>query len=339
MITLPMPRWAAKVSEQSIITLQTLSIMAENPVPWKLPTVGDRPICVLGAGVLGRRIAACWASTGYKVHIRDISQQQLDQALEYVKNEMSSYKPTISADNLRIQGFQDLASAVADAWLVIECVPEDLALKIKTFAELERIAQPDTILATNSSSYKSREMTVKVKPETAKRMLNTHYFIPPEMRTVELMTSGSTHQIIFPFLQGHFRSSGMVSVIAQKESTGFIMNRVWAAIKRECLMVLSEGVTTPSDLDKVWTEVFINGAVPPCRMMDSVGLDTVSRIEKHYIDERGLQDPGVIPYLQAFIDEGKLGNKSNKGGLYAPESEKLPSSDEQAEPTTGPPSS
>ncbi|KAM7188730.1 putative dehydrogenase [Naviculisporaceae sp. PSN 640] len=287
---------------------------------WSPPSPVGRPVTVLGGGVLGRRITACWASTGYKVHIYDTDVQQTTGALEYIKTELGKYNPipTVSPQTIDVNGFQDLASAVSNAWLIIECVPEKLNIKIDVFAELEKLAPSDAILASNSSSYKSREMTVKVRPETARRILNTHYIIPPGIRSVELMTSGSTYPEIFLFLQEQFKASGMLPVVAHKESTGFIINRVWAAVKRECLMVLSEGVASPEELDSIWTEMFIKNGSPPCAMMDSVGLDTVSFIEQHYIDERGLPDQGVMAYLQKYINEGRLGAKSSKGGLYPP---------------------
>lgn len=270
--------------------------------------------------MLGRRIGACWASTGYQVRIRDPDARQLESAQQYIESEFPKFSPTIRPEHVSVKAFQDLKHAVQDAWLVVECVPEKLDLKIEAFAELEQLAPLDSILATNSSSFKSREIAAKVKPETAQRMLNTHYFIPPDQRIVELMTSGSTHENIFPFLQEHFRSSGMFPIIVRRESTGFILNRIWAAVKRECLMVLSEGVASPQELDDAWTELFLKTGLRPCEMMDRVGLDTVSLIEQHYIAERGLHDPGLIPYLQRYIDEGRLGVKSDKGGLLPPKS-------------------
>ncbi|KAK0734183.1 hypothetical protein B0T26DRAFT_746129 [Lasiosphaeria miniovina] len=296
---------------------------------WELPSPANRPVAILGGGVLGRRIAACWAAAGYRVHIRDPDAKQLTGALQYVKTELWRYKPTVSADRVDVEGFRDLAPAAGDAWLVVECVPEKLGLKIDAFAELEKATRPDAILATNSSSFKSRELTAGVAPDTARRILNAHYVIPPDIRTVELMTSGSTHEAIFPFLQHHLRASGMLPMVAHRESTGFILNRVWAAIKREVLMVVSEGVASPEEVDAAWTEMFIKHGVPPCELMDSVGLDTVSLIEQHYIDERGLRDPGVIAFLQSYIDQGRLGAKCSKGGLYPPGHCTKPPGDEQ----------
>lgn len=284
-----------------------------------LPPTEDRRVSILGAGVLGRRIAAVWAAGGYAVSLRDPNEEQLKAALEYIKADSKQYPGGRGPADLNIQTFQDLAPAVENAFLVIECAPEVLPLKQETFVELEQLAPPDAILTTNSSSYKSREVASLLKPETRQRVLNMHYTMPPVQNIVELMTCGDTQAAtIFPFLVEKLREVGMKPVIAHRESTGFVTNRVWAAVKRECLMVLAEGVSTPQELDAACAD-FFGGGAGPCLAMDVVGLDTVSLIEKHYIEERGLPESGVIPFLQGYIDEGRLGAKSKLGGFYPPE--------------------
>lgn len=112
------------------------------------------------------------------------------------------------------------------------------------------------------------------------------------------------------------KDAGTHPIIAWKESTGFVFNRIWAAIKRETLSVLREGVSSPSEIDRVFREMY-GARQGPCQMMDNVGLDTVAHIEEHYVKERGL-DRAPLDYLeQNFIKAGKLGNKSDKGGLYS----------------------
>jgi 3-hydroxyacyl-CoA dehydrogenase len=223
------------------------------------------------------------------------------------------------AGNVRV--FEDLEHAVANAWLVIEAVPEKLNLKISTFATLEQIAPKDCILATNSSSYKSSEMIIKISDDTKRRVLNTHYYMPPENMVVELMTDGFTDSAIFPFLTERFIESGAKPYVARKESTGFIFNRLWAAVKRETLTILSEGVSDAEEIDSLWTEMFVKGGARPCKTMDQVGLDTVAFIEGHYIAERGLSSTHTTDFLKNnYLDQGKLGNKSDKGGLYPPKS-------------------
>lgn len=130
------------------------------------------------------------------------------------------------------------------------------------------------------------------------------------------MTDGHTEENIFPFYAERLREVGMHPIIAQRESTGFVFNRIWAAIKRECLTVLAEEVSSPEQLDSVWCEMFGSKA-GPCTMMDAVGLDTVEFIEEHYIKERGLSGEKTTEFLKKnYISQGRLGAKSGKGGFY-----------------------
>ncbi|ROW14907.1 hypothetical protein VPNG_03490 [Cytospora leucostoma] len=278
-----------------------------------------RPVAVLGGGVLGRRIAASWVAGGFDVHIRDPDEAQRTAASDYIHENIHAYpasKTNIHGPG-RVSTFAELADAVANAWLVIEAVPEKLPIKIDTFAELEKLAPNDAILASNSSSYKSSEMLDKVKSdETKSRILNTHYYMPPGNNIVELMTDGFTDPRVIEFLKERQKEVGTTPYVARKESTGFIFNRLWAAVKRETLMVLAEGVSTPEEIDGMFQTMF-GSKQGPCGIMDNVGLDTVAFIEKHYIAERGLPSEHTVDWLQAnYLDKGKLGLKSHKGGLY-----------------------
>ncbi|RAL05301.1 cytochrome P450 [Aspergillus ibericus CBS 121593] len=279
----------------------------------------NRPVAVLGAGVLGRRIGCIWASAGYTVHLRDPNPDQLSAGIAYIQENVAAYATKTGRSPGTAHSFTDLKEAVSTAWLIIEAVPEKLPLKITTFAELSTLAPTDSILASNSSSYKTSEMLERV-PETVKsRILNMHYYMPPQCMLVELMTDGFTCEDIFPFLVERCREGATSPYVARKESTGFIFNRLWAAVKREVLTILSEGVSVPKEIDAMWEEMFITGRVKPCEMMDNVGLDTVAFIEQHYIHERGLPADKTVDYLTAnYLDHGKLGSKCPLGGLYPP---------------------
>jgi 3-hydroxyacyl-CoA dehydrogenase len=99
----------------------------------------------------------------------------------------------------------------------------------------------------------------------------------------------------------------------------FIFNRLWAAVKRESMMILAEGVSDPAEIDKLWKHMF-QAEVAPCEMMDRVGLDTVAFIEDNYIRERKLDSKLTVDWLREnYISQGKLGKKSNEGGLLPPE--------------------
>lgn len=282
---------------------------------FSLPSTDHRVVTILGGGVLGRRIACAWAASGYDVLIRDPSSEQRIAAVHYCDTSMSQFSDSTKRGT--VQALEDLAEAVGKAWLVIEAVPEKLSLKISTFADLEKFTPKDTILCTNSSSYKSREMLGELQGSTRGRVLNMHYYMPPGNRIVELMTDGDTDERIFPFLVEKLEEIGMKPYVARKESTGLIFNRLWAAIKREVLNILAEDVSTPEEIDSLWADMWAKNHSGPVAMMDAVGLDTVSFIEQHYIAERGLPETPV-KYLQKYIDDGKLGAKSSKGGLLPP---------------------
>lgn len=187
-----------------------------------------------------------------------------------MKQNVASYAEQTGAEPGEIAVFEDLAQAVTSAWLVVEAVPEKLSLKIDTFAQLEKLAPSDCILATNSSSYKSSEMLDKVSAVAKARILNMHYYMPPQVMVVELMTDGYTDPSILQFLAERSREAATKPYIAKKESTGFIFNRLWAAVKRETLMILAEDVSTPGEIDSMWTEMFIKPATVPCKTMDGM---------------------------------------------------------------------
>ncbi|MGN6871202.1 MAG: 3-hydroxyacyl-CoA dehydrogenase family protein, partial [Solirubrobacteraceae bacterium] len=149
--------------------------------------VDDRPIAIDGAGTLGRRIASVYAAGGTDVRIFDLSQEQREAAVSYVKEQLEQVRATLNLDGSHTGtavGCDDLGDAVRGTWMVIEAVPEKLELKRAVFGELDELADPETILASNSSSIPTSQMIAKVKqPE---RVLNTHYQQPPELNSVEL---------------------------------------------------------------------------------------------------------------------------------------------------------
>lgn len=150
---------------------------------WHPPTNWQsRPVCVLGGGVLGRRIAACFVAAGHQVRVRDPSAPSRDEAIRYIKTNLSAFMGLSGKQAGSCEGFTDLEQAVQDCWIVFEAVPEVLSIKEDTFAELEKFAPADCIFASNSSSYKSRELLGKVRDETKTRVLNVHYMMPPEVR-------------------------------------------------------------------------------------------------------------------------------------------------------------
>ncbi len=273
--------------------------------------IADRPITVIGCGTLGRRIALMASTRAGEVRLFDTHQPSLDEGLKYVAETLPAVIASIpGAVAGRVRGETDLAAAVRNAWLVVEAVPEQLNIKQSVFAELDAVAPQDAILASNSSSYPSSQLIDQVaRPE---RVLNMHYYMPPELPMVELMSCGKTDPAIIDFLMERLPLYGLVPFRVQRESVGFIFNRIWAAIKRESLSVVEEGVANLEDVDRMFN-LFTANQPAPFRLMDRVGLDVVLAIEEHYAEVREGLPEGPRKLLQRYVDDARLGVKSGRG--------------------------
>ena len=281
--------------------------------------VDERPVSIVGAGTLGRRLALVYAAGGSDVRIFDLSAEQREAARDYVEEHLTQTQQTLGlhpARRGRVEVSDGLQEAVAGGWMVIEAVPERIDIKTELFGDLDRLAEPDAILCSNSSSIPTSQMIAKV--EHPERVLNTHYQTPPDQNAVELMSCGKTDEGVIDALMEKFPQYGLVPFRVRRESDGFIFNRIWAAIKRECLMVVEEGVASPEDVDALW-EIFTRAGVPPFRRMDSVGLDVVLAIEEHYAGVRDGIPQGPRRLLHEYIDQGRLGVKRGRGFYEYPD--------------------
>ncbi|HWU22332.1 MAG TPA: 3-hydroxyacyl-CoA dehydrogenase family protein [Nocardioides sp.] len=273
--------------------------------------LADRPIAVIGAGTLGRRIALMFATGGGTVRVCDLDAGQRADAAAYVEEQLPDVLGSIPGSSAAsVELTDDLATAVADAWLVVESLPERLEIKVSIFGQLDQLAPEDAILATNSSSYPSSEVIDEVtRPE---RVVNLHFFMPPGSRACELMTCGHTSEEVFATLQSTLPRYGLTPFRARKESRGFIYNRIWAAIKREALMVVAEGVATPQEVDALYALV-TSQKEGPFRKMDRVGLDVVLDIEENYAAHRDGLPESPRELVRSYLEQGRLGEKSGHG--------------------------
>jgi 3-hydroxybutyryl-CoA dehydrogenase len=281
------------------------------PYKYTFEDIQNRPVAVIGAGTLGRRIAMMFASRGGTARIYARRTEQLAAAAQYVTEAL----PTVVKD----RGFGEvgvvtattsLAEALDGAWLVVESAPERLEIKIPLWGQIDEAADADTIFATNSSSYPSRLMAENVRDKT--RLCNMHFYMPPEVNGVELMSDGQTDRGLLDTLLTVLPEFGVHPFEVRQESTGFIFNRIWAAIKRESLAVVAEGVARPEDIDGMFN---VNRRVldAPFRLMDQVGLDVALDIENHYAEEFPHLPKNVRDLLQDYVDAGKLGVKTGEG--------------------------
>lgn len=279
---------------------------------WTKPDISSRPIAVIGAGVMGRRIAMMWVAAGYTVIVCEKSTTNHDEAMSYINTNKDLQAKRLGTTPGEVKLTESLAEAVSDAWMTIEAVPEKLDLKIDIIGEIDRLAPPDCIIATNSSSLRSSQMLVKTMHNY--RICNGHYYMPPDQLFYEVMSCGKTDPGIPPFLIEQATKAGFQPVHAQKESTGLVFNRIWAALKRECLLVMADGVSDARTIDSMFMSWF-KAQKGPCQMMDTVGLDTVYNIEVVYGEQLGV-DPRAQDWLKkTYVDKGNLGAKGGVGLL------------------------
>jgi 3-hydroxybutyryl-CoA dehydrogenase len=140
-------------------------------MPYALPAdVDERPVVIDGAGTLGRRIAAVYAAGGSDVRIFDLSAEQREAAHDYVEGQLAETQQALRlspARSGRVEVSDDLREVVAGGWMVIEAVPERIDIKTEVFGELDRLAEPDAILCSNSSSIPTSQMIGKVERPSA----------------------------------------------------------------------------------------------------------------------------------------------------------------------------
>ncbi|HVL26306.1 MAG TPA: 3-hydroxyacyl-CoA dehydrogenase family protein [Thermomicrobiales bacterium] len=275
-----------------------------------------RRVAVIGTGTLGAQIAVMTAASGREVVLFDAVPSAAKRAFPRLRAMLA---PPIARGELtwdldvvfaRMTIAASLAEAVAGVDLVIEAVREDLETKRAVFADISR-ANPAALLATNSSSIPCSQVADVVADPS--RLVNLHFFTEFWRRSmVELMGNAQTSVATMRTMEAFGNSLGLFCAVCHGESKGFIINRVWRAVKREALRVVDEGHADPETVDRLWA-FFWGTERGPFGAMDQVGLDVIADIEDSYIAVS--PDPTDIrsPLLHELVKEGHLGEKAGKG--------------------------
>jgi 3-hydroxybutyryl-CoA dehydrogenase len=275
-------------------------------------------VFVAGAGLMGHGIAQVHASIGKHVTIYEPDLERAEAGLERIAGnlERSVAKGRLEAAERevileRLTPTSDPA-AVADADLVIEAVFEDLRVKTALWRDLDALAQPSTIFATNTSSIAIRRLADAVAGERRQRFVGMHFFSPvPVMPLVELIRSADTTDDTVEAIRGLSEELGK-KVIESADRPGFIVNRILIPMLNEAVYALMEGLGTAEDIDTAM-KLGTNQPMGPLQLADFIGLDTVLFIAE--VMHRGLGDPKYrpCPLLRQYVDAGWLGKKSGRG--------------------------
>jgi 3-hydroxybutyryl-CoA dehydrogenase len=273
-------------------------------------------VAVIGSGLMGRGIAYCAAAGGFTTALHDVSAEALERALVRIRADLDEgvargklQAPEAKAALERISLEPELEGAVRGADFVIEAVPEDMALKLATFARLDALCAEGVVLASNTSALSVTEIAAATRrPE---RVLGMHFFNPvPKMKLVEIVRALDTADAAIAATAEVAGRMGKETVVV-KESPGFITSRINAMIGNEAFFMLQEGVATAADIDKA-VKLGLNHPMGPFEMADLVGLDT--RLAVLEFLHRSLGEKyRPAPLLVQHVKAGRLGKKVGRG--------------------------
>ena len=279
-------------------------------------SMGIERIAVLGAGQMGNGIAQVAACAGYDVVMIDIKQDYLDKGLAAIENSLSR---VVKKERMTQQEADEAISlisistekiAAADADLVVEAIPEIPELKFSTFAELDSICKPESILASNTSSISINAIADATnRPD---RVIGMHFMNPvPVMKLVEIINGRETSSEVSESVIAASERMGKVP-LACNDSPGFVSNRILCPMINEAILTLQEGVAEPEAIDGIM-KLGMNHPIGPLALSDLIGNDTVLHIMN--VLHEGLADDkyAPAPLLIEMVEQGKLGRKSGQG--------------------------
>ncbi len=276
-----------------------------------------KKVLVVGAGTMGGGIAQLCAQKGVDAVITDISQELADKGRARIEKGLARRvdKGKITeADKQdvlsRISTAGDLSPA-GEADIIIESAVEDLELKKKIFAQLDKIARPGVILATNTTSLSISAMAeVTSRPD---KVVQMHFFNPPViMKLVEIMPGKNTSPETLKAAEEFALQLGKDPVVCKNEAPAGIVSRCLGQLLNEATWMIASGVADPTDVDKAM-KLGANHPMGPLQLIDFIGLD-VHRAKmqtlRTVLDDPRYQHPELIDKM---IEEGKLGRKAGKG--------------------------
>ncbi len=273
-------------------------------------------IGVLGAGQMGNGITQVAACAGYNVVMIDIKQEYVERGMNSIEKSLaklvSKERMTQEDADASLARISTAISrqAAADVDLVIEAIPEIPDLKFSTFAELDEICKPSTILASNTSSISIDAIASHTKRPS--QVIGMHFMNPvPIMKLVEIINGSSTSEEVNAAVVEASAKMGKTA-LSCNDSPGFVSNRILCPMLNEAILTLQEGVAEPEAIDGIM-KLGMNHPIGPLALCDLIGLDTILHIMNVLYEGLGEEKYAPCDLLKEMVSRGDLGRKSGKG--------------------------
>lgn len=285
-------------------------------------------ISVIGAGTMGNGIAHVFAQHGYKVSLIDVSQTQLEKAVQTISKNMDrqiakgSYTEEAKQAALQnLQIFTSIAEGVKQADLVMEAATENVVLKLQIFEQLDQYAPPSAILATNTSSISITKIASVTKRPNL--VIGMHFMNPvPVMKLVEIINGYATDQAVTEKIVAISKVLNKVPCVVN-DFPGFIANKILMPMINEAICSLYEGIAGVESIDTIM-KLGMAHPMGPLQLADFIGLDTCLSILNVLYQGFGNPKYAPCPLLVNMVTAGKLGVKSGEGFYtYTPGSKEL----------------
>jgi 3-hydroxyacyl-CoA dehydrogenase len=274
-------------------------------------------IGVLGAGSMGGGIAHLAAAKGFEVVLCDVEQRFVEGALKRMASFMDK---SIEKQKMTIEEKESVLKRVTTTTnmedfssvdLVIEAIFEDLEIKKSAFEKLDKVCGPETIFGSNTSSMSITALAAATsRPD---KVVGLHFFNPPIlMRLVEVIRGYYTSDETVKLASEVSKGMGKTPVVVQKDTPGFIVNRIMMPQFLEAIRILEEGIATPADIDTA-VKLGLNYPMGPFELMDYTGVEISVHVADYLFNESKDMKWNSPEPIKALVRAGRLGKKTGAG--------------------------